>query len=157
MSKEDGRFDATYRPDPKSLKGKRFRTKLFDVLEHDELLADYIRPGRTQEGAFLAYLSSRAFDKDDPNSGMILDRLFSRSYPALKSTFPTVDIEYNRESSYSEQVKDILTAISKGQIPADIGNIFIQSIKAAADIEASTELKQRIEALEIVADEQRAR
>ncbi len=47
-----------------------------------------------------------------------------------------------------EQAAAVLDAIASGVIPNDIGSMFIQSIKAAIDIEEYTSLKTRIEEIE---------
>ena len=46
------------------------------------------------------------------------------------------------------QAAHVLAAIAEGEIPSDIGNVFVQSIKAMIDIEEYTDLKERIIKLE---------
>ncbi len=82
-----------------------------------------------------------------PNS-ILLNLVLNRIEPPLKATSPMVEFNFTKESEPHIQASEVLQAVSNGQLAPDIGNMFIQSIKAMIDIEEYTNLKQRIEEIE---------
>ncbi len=140
------KFSKEHQPNKR---GKAFKTKLLETIRSESLLdvskaASY----ETVEKAYLSHLAKRAFDVEDQSSGTLLKELLSKSYASIKAVMPDIEFDYEISKSPVDQVNQIIYAASKGQIPPDIASIFIQSIKAASDIEINTELKNRIEKLE---------
>lgn len=156
MSEKDGRFDSAHQPTRRPGQAQ-FKTKVFDAMRKGQLLEDQRDEHLTEEQIFIAHLTERALNPDDGvNVEAALDRLVQRMYPAVKSTLPAIEIDWDRHAPRFEQANSIMTAIANGQIPADIGNTLIQSIKTSVDIETA-DFKERLEKLEAIADEQRTR
>ena len=59
-----------------------------------------------------------------------------------------VNFEFDKNASPAQQSIQVLDAAANGDIPPDVAQIFINAIKSNIDIEAATELKERIEKLE---------
>lgn len=132
-------------------RGRSFKNKLLDAIKEESLLeCDSKTDPREVEKKYLAHLSRRAFDPGDSASGTLLKELLHKSYPSIKAVMPEFQFDYKITESPVDQVNQIISASSKGEIPPDVASIFIQSIKAAHDIEATTELKERIEKLEAI-------
>lgn len=83
-----------------------------------------------------------------PANTMLLNLVLNRIEPPLKATYPMVEFEFTKESKPHIQAAEVMKAVSDGQLSPDIGNMFIQSIKAMIDIEEGTNLKERIEEIE---------
>ena len=65
-----------------------------------------------------------------------------------KAVSPVYKFELPKGAKPHVKADYVLTAISNGDLPSDIGNICIQAIKAMIDIEEYTDLKDRIEKIE---------
>jgi len=87
----------------------------------------------------------KAMDEDDQ---FMLKEVMLRLSPIPKAVAPLVEFEFPNDASFSEQAGAVLDAIARGIIPADIGSMFVTTIKSAIDIEEFTELKDRIEGIE---------
>ena len=87
----------------------------------------------------------------DDDDNFALRELLIRMDPIKKAVMPFVDFKFKQGSSPSDRVDQIISAAANSQIPPDIALLFIQAVKYACDIEESTELKARIEALEELA------
>lgn len=66
----------------------------------------------------------------------------------FKAVTPKYKFKIPDNASPIQQATFIIQAVSEGNLPADIGVMFINAIKASIDIEEYTELKQRIDTLE---------
>ncbi len=145
----NGRFGPDYQPENR--RHKSFKTLLLQTLKEQALVECGEDATRDEmELAFIGSIARRAYDLKDPSSGMLLKEMLVRAYPALKPTMPLIEFEFDRSGSVGEQVAQILQAASSNQVPPDVANIFVQTLKAAIDIEAATDLKARIEHLESV-------
>lgn len=82
-----------------------------------------------------------------PNT-VLLNLVINRIEPPLKATSPKIDFDFDETLKPYQQAAQVLKAVSSGDIPPDIGSVFIQSIKAMIDIEEYTNLKDRIEVIE---------
>ena len=134
-----------------SKRGRTFKTKLLETIRQESLLSlSKDASDKKAERVFLAHVAKRAFDDKDPSSNALLRELLNKSYASIKAVMPDVEFDYNVGDSPVEQVNQIILAASKGQVPPDVAAIFIQSLKHASDIEANTELKERIERLEAI-------
>ena len=116
-------------------RGKSERTKILDAME---------RAGETEEG-FYDLLVTKA---TDPKDKFTFRELLIRISPIPKQTSPLVEFEFDEKAKPHIQAGQVLKAISQQLIPADVGNMFIQSVKAMIDIEEYTDLKDRIDKLE---------
>jgi len=133
MANKKGTFSKENQP--KNRKGKSERTKI---------LESFKRLSKTEE-EFYDLLTSKAFDPEDSFS---FKELLLRVSPLPKATNPLVKFKFPKDAKPHVQAAHVLAAIAEGEIPSDIGNVFIQSIKSMIDIEEYTDLKERIEAIE---------
>lgn len=116
-------------------RGKSERTKILEALK---------RAGKSEEG-FYDLLIARAIDPDDT---FALREVLSRFSPIKKAVLPSVEFELDKDGTPAEKVGQILFAISNSEVAPDVGAMIIQAVKNAVDVEANTELKQRIEEIE---------
>lgn len=120
------------------------------VGERKKILQALERAGVSEEG-FYDILVDRAVNNPDDN--FALDNVMKRLMPIRKSVMPNVEFEFNKDGTPAEQVSQILDAISNADVPPDIGSLIINSIKSAVEVEESTDLKARIEAIEAMLGE----
>lgn len=135
MAKSSTSFTSENQPKNPQGKKKSERTKILEAMA---------RVGKTEEG-FYDLLVKKAMDKDD---SFTLKELMTRLSPIPKAVSPLVNFEFPKDASPHKQAVCVLSAVSQGLIPSDIGNMFIQSIKSLIDIEEYTDLKDRIDAIE---------
>ena len=134
---------------PGNRRGKSLKTLALEVFRersHLELTSKSTK--EEAEKAFLHHVAEIAFKGDDPNKGLCLSLLANKCWPNLKPSSESVLFEFSKDAKPHEQAAQVLQAIAHGLIPPDIGNTFVQSIKAMIDIEEYTDLKERIEKLE---------
>lgn len=130
-------------------RGRAFKTILFEVMREESLLD--LREGATRdeaEKAFISHAAERAFCASDPASNTVLTEFLKRTFPPLKQTQEAVVFEFPNEGTSTQKAFAVVSAISNGDLPADIGQTVIGIIKDAVIIEESEELKSRIEDLE---------
>ena len=130
-------------------RGRSAKTLILEMMREESLIG--LNDGSTKEQcekAFLKHIASRAFNAEDPASGMCLTLLTNKGWPNLKPSNETVEFEFDKEALPHIQASQVMYAAANGFIPPDIANTFIQSIKAMIDIEEYTNLKDRIEKLE---------
>ena len=118
-------------------RGKSERTKLLDAMK---------RHGKTEDD-FYNLLMQKAFDEDDT---FTFKELLNRMSPLAKATSPLITFDFNPKGKPHNQAKQALAAAANGEIPTDLANMFIQSVKSMIDIEEYTDLKARIERMEKV-------
>jgi hypothetical protein len=115
--------------------GKYKRTLFLEALK---------RQSRTEED-FYDLMVERAFQEGDIYASK---ELLSRLYPVPKATMPLVNFEFPKGAKPHEQAASVLEAIAGGEIPSDIGSVFMQAIKVMIDIDEYTDLKERIRSIE---------
>lgn len=132
-------FSKDKQPARRKPRGKSERTKILDAMR---------RVGKTETG-FYDELITRAFNPED---NFTFKEVLSRLSPIPKATAPLVEFTFPKDAKPHTQAAFVLDAVATGRIPSDIGNMFVQSIKAMIDIEEYTDLKDRIEKLEALLD-----
>ena len=135
MAKTKTSFDSGNQPKERKGRGKSEITKILDAMK---------RAGQTEEG-FYDLLMEKAFNPED---NFTFKELLNRMSPMPKAVNPIVEFDFPKEAKPHVQAAFVLDAVASGVIPSDIGNMFVQSIKAMIDIEEFTSLKERIEKLE---------
>jgi len=145
MSREDTQFSSENQPSKG--RGKAFKTKLYEAMRAQSLLhtTPDMKPEEVEQ-VFIQHLALQAM-KEDGDIYLLKD-LMNKSFPPLKPTMDTFNFALSEDSSPSEKAQAILIATAKGDIPPDVGTMLIGAAKNALDIEAITELKERITALE---------
>jgi hypothetical protein len=155
MATSSTTFGKTNQPANKPGRGKSLLTKLTDVIRENALLE--LPEGSTKEEAekaFLLHTANRAFNPDDQSSATLLKSFLDKAYPQLKAALPVIEFEIGEGSTPLEKANAIFDAIAKGRIPPDVGHLLIQSATSIIKFEEATELKDRIEKLEKMLDEQ---
>ena len=117
-------------------RGKAFKTVLLEVMREKSLLD--LKPGASKEEAEKAYVehaANRAFDSSDQASSTILNEFLRRSFPPLKPTNEAMVFDFPEDGTPTEKAFSIVDAISKGHLPADIGQTIISIIKDSVIIE----------------------
>ena len=99
------------------------------------------------ETAFFTHIAKRAM-LDEKESATLLKVLADKGWANVKPVYDSVSFEFDRDAKPCEQANQVIKAASSGEIPPDIAQVFITSIKAMIDIEEATDLKKRIEQLE---------
>lgn len=133
MPKTKTSFSAENQPNRR--RGKDERTKILQAME---------RQSRTEE-EFYDLLIEKAFNPEDQVG---FTEVLRRLSPVHKAVAPPVEFEFPKNGKPHEQANAVMDAIARGVIPADIGATFVHAIKNSVEIEESTELKERIAALE---------
>jgi len=99
------------------------------------------------EEQFIDMLVLKALDE----GGIYLQELLKRYSPITKQTFETIAItDWPKDGTPIQKAEVILNAMASGDIPPDLGNLFIESISKSLGIEEITELSKRLEALEAI-------
>ncbi len=130
-------FSADYQPDRKP-RGKGWRTKILEALQEQ---------GKTEED-FIRYVLTRAFNPDDPLSGKLLELVINRLSPMQKAVMPTYGFKWEDGLTPVQKVDRIIEAVANEELPADVANMLVSMIKDGLVILETTELVQRLEALE---------
>lgn len=92
----------------------------------------------------VAVLVAKALEGDTGAASLVMSRVL----PSLKAQAEKVDFPLDTSAPISEQVAQVLDAVSGGLLAPDVGRLMIESLKALADVRAAEELEARIAALE---------
>lgn len=132
-------------------RGRSFKTLLLEVLREESMIG--LGADSTKEEAaksFIKHIAKRAISEGDPNSAMLLKELLVRTYPGLKSTLDKFIFDFPESGTDVSKSNAILKAVSDGNLPPDVGQLLVGIIKDGSIIEANTDLKERIEKLEVL-------
>jgi predicted component of type VI protein secretion system len=135
MPKSSTSFSSDKQPKERKKRGLSERTKILKAMQ---------RAGQTEDG-FYDLLIERSLNPED---NFTFKELLVRLSPIPKAVSPSVEFEFPKDAKPHVQASHVLAAMAKGKVPSDIGNMFVQSIKAMIDIEEYTDLKGRIEEIE---------
>ena len=154
MSVENGKFDDDYRP---KKRGRTQKNIFLDAIRESSLLGLTIDSSKDDtEKAFLKHVSKRAFDAEDNNSAMLLKELLSRCYKITKPTLEPVSFNFDVSATPTDKANQILSSMAKGDIPADVGAIFLDGISKVMSIQEITEIADRLQRIEEKLIEQEA-
>lgn len=78
----------------------------------------------------------------------LLTLVLNRIEPPLKSVTPTYKFDFDPEADLHKQAKQVLDAMAKGEIPSDVGQLFITSISSMLNIQEKTDFEERLKAIE---------
>lgn len=118
----------------------KFRTRLIQALK---------KKGYDEQG-FVELLLDQALTPG-LSQGTYLGELLKRYAPVSKATIDPVDIaEFPQDGTPVQKAEAVYNAMAAGEIPPDVGQIFIDSISKLLAIEEITELKARLEKLEAI-------
>jgi hypothetical protein len=112
------------------------------------LMLNALKERGVDEKGFVRELVNKALEPGQSQS-VYLSELLKRYAPIPKSTLDTVVIsDFNQMTTTLQKAECVFNAMATGQIPPDVGSIFIESINKIIAIEEITEIKTRLEALE---------
>lgn len=126
------KFSSDYQPDH-SKRSKQKRVMIIEALK---------RAGKTEEDFYDALVGSAI-----AGDSQLMKEVLVRMHQPYKPTAEPVEFAFDTTSPGS-QVRSIMAAAARGDIPPDIALMFANAVKAGIEIEANTELKERIEKLE---------
>jgi len=144
-------FDKDKQPANRAPRGKSKKNVVLDALRAKGALG--LRSNSSNEkaeAAFFGEIVNVALNVEDSNRGMCLKLLADKGWASIKPSSEKVIFPFTKDAAPHIQAAQVMDAVSQGLIPPDIGNTFVQSIKALIDIEEFTNLKDRIIALEAV-------
>lgn len=151
MSKESNQFGNRPQPLSKNKEGSRNKRTLMLEALHREVVDEFGDTFESKEAAELAFVQKlvrRAQDAKDKASLMFSKEILDRLCPTDKATLPVYTFELGEEGSPSERIAAVALAVSRGEIPPDVGNIMVNMISAGVKVEETTELMERISRLE---------
>ena len=142
-------FTSEHQPQDRPTRGRSQKTIILEAIREESLVGlseDSTR--EDTEKAFIKHTAKRAFDIEDQNSAMLLKVLWDKGWGSIKSTAPTVNFDFDSSKSPVDMARQVLDASSNGEIPPDIACNIIGAIKSVIDIEANTEIKERLSEIE---------
>lgn len=87
---------------------------------------------------------SRALEGDTGAASLIISRIL----PTIRTQTEKTQFYFDAAAPIALQVEQVLSAISKGEVAADVGKQIIDAIGALSQIRAAEELEERISKLE---------
>ncbi|WP_231941251.1 hypothetical protein [Burkholderia sp. PAMC 28687] len=78
----------------------------------------------------------------------MMKELLMRVAPVSKPVAPDVRFDFPESGSPVEQVDAIMKAVSEGKVPADVGQMLVNMIRAKLDVLEISELADRLAAIE---------
>ena len=150
MPKEDTQFSANNQPKgrgkaKKSLMLEAIRAVCVDEQEFLKQMVVIGIGGLTKVSAPDA--DEEEFEYKNPNP-MLLSLVLNRIEPPLKSVAPAYKFDFDPEADLHKQAKQVLDAMAKGEIPSDVGQLFITSISSMLNIQEKTDFEERLKAIE---------
>lgn len=119
---------------PTKRRGKSFKTMVVDALR---------KHGKTEE-EFIELLVQKAI----VDGGVYLTELMKRYYPHNRQTYDVIEFEYDTSWTATQKADRIMTAVSVGDMPPDVGMMLIDGIAKSLGIEEITDLAERLAKLE---------
>lgn len=121
---------------PAKRRGKDHRTKILEAIKKETNL---------NEQAFYREVSKRAISEKDV---VMMKELLMRVAPVSRPVSPEVHFDFPESGSPVEQVDAIMKAVSLGKVPADVGQMLVNMIRAKLDVLEISELADRLQAIE---------
>lgn len=135
MAKSSTSFGTENQPKKRKPRGKSERTKI---------LESFGRLSRTEE-EFYDLLTEKAFNPEDQFS---FKELLSRMSPIPKAVAPFVKFDFDASANLHDQSGQVLEAISKGELPPDIGGSILAGISSMVKVKEVTDIDERLKAME---------
>ncbi len=135
MGKTKTSFNSENQPKKRKGRGKSERTKILEAME---------RAGQTEEG-FYDLLMKKAFNPED---NFTFKELLNRISPIPKAVAPLIKFDFDTNLNLEGQANQILSAMSKSEIPPDIGNSIIDGIYKIIKVKEVTDIDERLKKME---------
>lgn len=153
MPKSSTSFDKENQPKKRKPRGKSKRNLMLDAMK--EVCGSEEEFFRTMLKVAIGGMVVISVDEDGKEEKaykspvpMLMAVAADKVEPSLKSVSPSIKFPFKKKDKPHEQILGVMCSVAKGEIPPDLGNAFIQSMKSMIDIEEYTDLKERIEKLE---------
>ena len=142
------KFSSQNQPSPEKRSGGRTDnfTRLVKAIEKK------FESGVDKCETFEEWLVMKAID----DGGVYLQELLKRVSPPYKQTYQPVSFDFPSDGTPSDKANAVLNAIADGDISPDVGHLLIDAISKSLGIEEITDFAKRLEALEKLADAQKA-
>lgn len=151
MTKNDGLITPEKRKEMPS-RGKGSKTLILESIKERALLE--LGEGSTKqdaEKAVFGFLAEAAFNPT-PDTAVVsntsLSMLMKKGWPDVKATMPLCEFDFDPKGTPVDKATDILSAVSNGELPADMGLSLISAMASVLKIEEVTELKDRLDKIE---------
>lgn len=144
------RFGEGQKQGNRTIGARNKRTIMLEAL-HREVVDEHGEVFESREAAELAFMQKlvrRAQDTKDKASVVFAKEILDRLCPADKATLPTYTFEMDESAPATERIDSIAGAVSRGEIPADVGNMLVNMVSAGVRVEETTEMLARIARLE---------
>lgn len=135
MAKSKTSFDTDKQPTKRKPRGKSERTKILEAMK---------RQAKTEDG-FYDELITRAFNPED---NFTFKEVLSRMSPIPKAVSPIYKFEFDEKALPHTKACQILKAMADGDLPSDIGAMFINGIQSMLKIKEVTDIDERLKAME---------
>lgn len=104
------------------------------------------------EIAFYSCIVKRAANIEDKDSAMMLKFLGDKGWSNLKPTLEIVSFDFPSKGTAAQKMQSVVQAVADGIISIDVGQAMGHMIRDTVVIEEGTDLKARIEQLELLQD-----
>jgi len=149
MAKTKTSFDKDKQPAKRAPRGKSKKNVVLEALKSKGVLGLRANSSNEKaEAAFFGEIVNTALNMEDNNRGMCLKLLADKGWASVKPSSERIFFDFDKDAEPHIQAAQVMDGMALGDIPPDIGNTFIQSIKAMIDIAEYTELRKRIDMLE---------
>ena len=71
-----------------------------------------------------------------------------RFCPAPKPSAQAITFDFPADGTPVQKIDSIISGVANGSIPADLGKLVVDMVKASLDVEELTELSARLEKIE---------
>ena len=138
-------FDANNQPKERKPRGRSNKSK---VLEGIMAAMPVCGTADEAEKEYFKHVALRAFNPKDKDSSTLLKLLGDKGWGSAKPSLDCVNFDFPMDGTPSERAFAVVEAISNEKLAPDIGAMIVGIVKDAIIIEESTELKDRINAIE---------
>jgi hypothetical protein len=138
-------FDANNQPKERKPRGRSNKSK---VLEGIMEALPNCETKEEAEAAYFKHVALRAFDLEDKDSPTLLKLLGDKGWGSAKPSLDCVSFDFPMDGTPAQRAFAVIEAISNETLAPDIGVMIVGIVKDAIIIEESTDLKERINAIE---------
>lgn len=140
------KFSSDYQP---AKRGQDKRTLILEALKQSGRLLLPEDASRDEiERAWFAKIAAVALDDDHKDSGMCKQALLDRGWAKAKPEASPTPFEFNKDDTPSKNAVTILASASDGYISIEDAGKLLTALKDSLQITESTELIERLDALE---------
>jgi hypothetical protein len=95
-------------------------------------------------GEIMDVMVAKALEGDAQAAALVVNRVL----PTLRPQSELVQFTLDADQTISKQIEQVLTAISKGEVAADVGKKIMECISTLSQVRMTEALEERIQALE---------